>query len=101
VRTSTRPSSSRRFWSAALLAAAVVLFGSVELGKSLGASLVARGAGQRPAVQLTAPTKPVSEVLGGQIHAAAAPGQTSPIWIQSQPAASPIPTIEPESEPGE
>jgi hypothetical protein len=60
-------SSARVFWSASLVAAAVVLFGSVELGKVVGANLVAR-AGHQATVPTTAAATPVPAVIGGQRH---------------------------------
>jgi hypothetical protein len=66
------------FWPVALIATAVVIFGSVEAGKALGAGLLAHAATQQGALKMPAASS-VQEVVGGQVHAAAAPGQPSPV----------------------
>jgi len=68
--------STRVFWSASLLAAALALCMSVELGKVLGAGILAHGTAHSAPPPAAASTG-APEVVGGQRHAAAEPGQTS------------------------
>jgi hypothetical protein len=84
--------SSRIFWSFAVVATAFVLVLSVALGKVVGVHLLEHGIGRvQSAPSLTSPNVPV--VFGGQVHAAAALGQSSPIWPQAPhaPAAASVP----------
>jgi hypothetical protein len=77
--------SSRIFWSFAAVATAVVLVLSVALGKVVGAHLLSRGVGlSKTPPAATAHYVPI--VLGGQMHAVAALGQSSPIWPKARPA---------------
>jgi len=65
--------SSRAFWSVSLIAAALVLLMSVELGKVVGATILANGASAKHTAPIVAAVKGTPGVVGGQRHAAGAP----------------------------
>jgi hypothetical protein len=77
-----KKNESIAYWSAALVAAAVVLYASVAAGRIVGDKLLAHGlGGPAPPPDLTAHIP--AEVIGGQPHAIAVPGESIPVWTGS------------------
>jgi hypothetical protein len=70
--------SHTSFWPAALVAAAVVLFSSVQLGKAIGAEMLAHGMGAKAVAQTPPASAVASEVVGARPFIAGAPGQATP-----------------------
>jgi hypothetical protein len=88
------------FWSIALIAAALVLLVSVAAGRLVGTELLRHGIA--PVAQpptLTGPLPP--EVVGGQLHAIAVPGQSAPIWTKPPKSEQANPVRSTESQPVE
>lgn len=67
------------FWPAALVAAVVVLLLSIQLGKAIGAEMLAHGIGGGKSVAQAPPASAAaSEVVGARPFVAGAPGQATP-----------------------
>ena len=73
-----RKPSAFSFWSAALGAAAIALFSSVQLGKAIGGELLAHGVVGKNVAQAPPVSATRSEVVGARPFVAGAPGQPTP-----------------------